>query len=226
MQDCFLQPLPESVADILVNILFQGSSVGRDVVEVGSIGVGPSGVVQLSLPGPVDPSVHSGGLVKLLLGGPELGEEGLVLPINAGGHAPFTGDLKVLATDDARVGAGAVHERVLVAVVADSKANVVVVVESSHGVGGNSRVGARVARAPLAGHELHMQLLVAGNVQGRLGRTDSLECGRVVGLRQARVFTRGRVAAVGIVVGNRLVENLDHTDGGVGRVGMDAVGHP
>lgn len=68
------------------------------------------------------------------------------MPVDAGRHAPFACHGEVLALDDAGVGAGAVHQLVLVAiVVAEGEADVVVVVKGGLGVVGDGGVASCIA---------------------------------------------------------------------------------
>lgn len=219
--------LPKPVADLLVNVSLQPSGIRRNIAQSSGMRVGPARVVELRLPGPEHPARHTRLLIELLLSGEPLLEEVGIVPVNVGGHAPLAGDVKVLAADDAGVTAGAVHELVLVAALAIGKAeaDVVVIVEADEAVAGNGAVVSGVARVPLGGHVLDVQLLVIGDLELGLNIADGLEGTGVVALDQAGVLARGRVAAV-VMARDGLVEDLDHADGAVGVVGVNATGHP
>lgn len=149
------------------------------------------------------------------------------MPVDAGRHAPLACDGEVLALDDAGVGAGAVHQLVLVAVVvAEGEANVVVVVEASLWVAGDVGVISGISGIPFRAHKLHMELLVIADVERGFGIADSLECRWVVLLDEAGILAGGGVAVAAVMARDGLVEDLNHTDAGVGWVGVDAVGHP
>lgn len=220
--------LSEARADILVDVVLKACSVSGHILEVGGVRVSPARVVELSLPGPEYPTRHARRLIQLLLSSEPLLEEVAIVPVNVGGHAPFASDVKVLAANDTGVSASTMHELVLIATLAvgEAEADVVVVVKADVGVVGDGAVVAGTAGIPLGGHELDVELLVVGDAELGLGITDGLEGSGVVLLDQAGVLTGRGVAAVGVVAGDGLVEDLDHADGAVGIVGVDAVRHP
>lgn len=71
-----------------------------------------------------------------------------------------------------------------------------------------------------------MELLVIADVEGVFGIANGPERCWVVLLDEAGILAGGGVAVAAVVAGDGLVEDLNHTDAGVGWVGVDSFGHP